>query len=104
MNTKTIVRAPRKYGNPYFDVMEAPLSCWPETTVVRLKFPSLPEELVEIPTAEVFAPGDFVARHYACTPYSRIQRWLTAYGKTGYSSLCVENAPDIRADASYETK
>jgi hypothetical protein len=91
------IKVPRKYGNKYFNLMEAPIECWPATTIVKLLGGGRPPEgqLVEIPTAEVFAPGDFVSRRYATTPFWKIERWLYAHDHFGFTSYCVENSPAL---------
>lgn len=100
MNTVPTI-APRKYGNEYFDVMEAPISCWPEKTVVVLESGSIIESRVEIPTVEIWVAGDFVSRQYATTPFSAIKAWLKKAGII-WTRCMVENTPNIVPCPSYK--
>jgi hypothetical protein len=95
---KTIV--PHKYGNKYFDLMEAPIECWPAMTQVHLAGGGRPPEgqIVEIPTAEVWCAGDFVARRYACTPFWNVERCLAAHGFFGFTSFGIVNGPNLEAE------
>lgn len=92
------IQVPRKYGNKYFNLMEAPLSCWPATTQVELCYCDGRKETVEIPTAEVWVPGDFVARRYATTPFHKIQRWLNQHGYYNFSTFGVRNSPKLECN------
>jgi hypothetical protein len=98
--TQTTSKAPRKYGNIYFDKMEAPINCWPELTEVELTDRNGTKRIVEIPTVEIWVAGDFVARRYASTPYWRIERWLRANGYPLYNVkwIGVKNSPKIEVE------
>jgi hypothetical protein len=97
MNTAPTL-VPRKYGNKYFDMMEAPIECWPEMTQVRLFGGGRQPEgqIVEIPTVDVWIDGNFVSRRYACTPFWKIERWLIAHGHAfGFTQFSIVNSPRL---------
>jgi hypothetical protein len=105
METQTdqIVYAPSQYSCEQFDVMEAPESCWPVTTLVKIRGGEADGRTIEIPTHEIWVAGDFVARRYACTPMFRIQKWLTANGVRGIY-ISVINAPRIESEKRLQAK
>ncbi len=91
--------ADNKYGNEFFNRMMAGIELWPETTLVELKYRNDQIEIVEIPTVDIWVIGDWLARRYAATPYSVIQKWLRNNGKPLYNvkTIGVVNCPKIRS-------
>lgn len=91
--------APNRYGNEYFNKMMAPIQLWPEITLVKLTYHNGAEKTVEIPTADVWVAGDWVARRYAATPYPIIEKWLWENGHSlqNVKLYGVINAPKIES-------
>lgn len=91
-----IVYAPSQFSMEAFDIMEAPESCWPVVTIVQIRGGEADGRKIEIPTHEIWQAGDWLARRYACTPFSKIQKWLAANGIRGLY-VSVLNSPRIES-------
>ena len=62
------------------DKFEKPRSSFPDVTRVRVRQGG-EEQVVSIPTDDIFVPGDFVSRRFSTTPFWKIERWLMRNGK-----------------------
>lgn len=66
--------------------MEAPIECFSPVTLVTING----NEIVEIPTAEVWTPGDFLSRRYAGVSFAKVRAHPKMSGKYGSFSVNCE--------------